>query len=356
MSVQQPWIVIHRYTMKRRVEILSLALLALSGPPLWAGDVRPARIEEVEIRDRAFYVNRRPFFPLMAWLQDARNFPLLKDCAMNTTAGYSGGSSGTKSVAEYLALVEQAGLYGVMPFDPRLKGGPALLGYIHDDEPDLLHQESDAVGYDIYPIYGWNKPEWLCLGHDATERLVQIAGTRPVYAWIETSKGGQWTGNLDGQKDVKPEHIRAEVWMSICRGATAIGYFTHIWKPHYDQFGVPEQNRRALKQINEQITRLTPAILGQTSPRSALIQSSNGVKLDLLTRQSGDGLYLFGVNYDERVRETVATLQVQGLAPGAAVMVVDEDRALQARDGAFTDTFAPLAVHIYRLAGSALAR
>ncbi len=224
MSVQQPWIVIHRYTMKRRVEILSLALLALSGPPLWAGDVRPARIEEVEIRDRAFYVNRRPFFPLMAWLQDARNFPLLKDCAMNTTAGYSGGSSGTKSVAEYLALVEQAGLYGVMPFDPRLKGGPALLGYIHDDEPDLLHQESDAVGYDIYPIYGWNKPEWLCLGHDATERLVQIAGTRPVYAWIETSKGGQWTGDLDGQKDVKPEHIRAEVWMSICRGATAIGY------------------------------------------------------------------------------------------------------------------------------------
>jgi hypothetical protein len=43
-------------------------------------------IEKVEIRDRVFYVNGQPFFPLMAWLQDAKNFPLLKDCAMNSTA------------------------------------------------------------------------------------------------------------------------------------------------------------------------------------------------------------------------------------------------------------------------------
>ncbi len=521
-----------------------LALLALSGPPLWGSEHRSAPIEAVAIHDRAFHVNGQPFFPIMAWLQDARNFPLLRDCGMNTTAGYSAGSGGTKNVAEYLALVEQAGLYGVMPFDSRLKGQPALLGYIHDDEPDLLHQESDAVvepgprlrvnpktplwrlldgdvdswsvldpmegasltirlpqpvtvaslgvavtmskglalpselafeaggrellkarlaarrgvqkfnlpepatfqeltlrvlsvvpgeqawgslgeiegydregrnvllspprqvpralpevtlrkyrlvkagdptrplfmtltgsfhpffkeytdeqrawypqdmqaadvvGYDIYPIYGWNKPEWLHLGHEATERLVQLAGTRPVYAWIETSKGGQWTGDLEGQKDVKPEHIRAEVWMSICRGATAIGYFTHIWKPQYAQFGVPEENRRALKQINEQITRLTPAILGRPTGRAASIQSSNGVKLDLLARQSGDGLYLFTVNYDERARESLATIRVEGLTAGTAVSVVDEERTLQAQDGAFTDAFAPLAVHIYRL-------
>lgn len=540
--------------MKRSLPIVpqaTLAILALSGPLVGGEEARAPAIQKVEIRDRAFYVNGKAFFPIMAWLQDARNFPLLKGCAMNTTAGYSGGSSGTKNVAAYLALVEQAGLYGVMPFDARLKGQPALLGYIHDDEPDLPHQvsnavvepgpglrvnpktplwrlldgdvsswsvldpmegarltvrlprpvtvvglgvavtvskgltlpaevafaaggrellkarltgqggvqrfnlsepatfqeltlrvlsvtpgeqvwgslgeiegydhegrnvllsrprqapraepeetlrryravkggdpsrpmfltltgnfhpffkdyteaeraryphyleASDAVGYDIYPIYGWNKPEWLHLGHEATERLAQMAGTRPVYAWIETSKGGQWTGELAGQKDVKPEHIRAEVWMSICRGATAIGYFTHVWKPQYAQFGVPEENRRALREINEQITRLTPAILGRASGRAVSIQSATGVKLDIMARQSGAGLYLFAVNYDERARECVATIQVEGLSAGTTVSVVDEGRAIAGHEGAFTDTFGPLAVHIYRVAAGTTAR
>jgi hypothetical protein len=536
--------------MKSKIQAAVLVVATLGLLPLWGEGVRPAPIRQVEIRDRVFQVNGKPFFPLMAWLQDAKNFPLLTGCAMNTTAGYHAGSSGTKDVAAYLGLVEQAGLYGVMPFDARLKGQPALLGYIHDDEPDLPHQESEAmveagpglrvnpktplwrlvdgdasswsvldplegarltirlprpvtvvslgvavtvskglalpaevefeaggrellkarltgqrgvqkfslpepatfqelslrvlsvapgeqvwgslgevegydregknvllcrprqvprampevtmrkyravkagdssrplfltltghfhpffkeyteaqrawypqyieaadvVGYDIYPIYGWNKPEWLHLVHEATERLVQLAGTRPVYAWIETSKGSQWTGELERQKDVKPEHIRAEVWMSICRGATAIGYFTHIWKPEYAQFGVPEENRRALKQINEQITRLAPVILGHPAHaawagrRAVSIQSANGVKLDLMARQSGTEVYLFAVNYDERARETVGTIQVEGLAAGASVRVVDEGRTLQAQAGAFSDAFAPLGVHIYRL-------
>jgi hypothetical protein len=154
---------------------------------------------------------------------------------------------------------------------------------------------------------------------------------------------------LAGQADVKPEHIRAEVWMSICRGATAIGYFTHIWKPQYAQFGVPEENRRALKQINEQITRLTPAILGHPSARAASIESSNGTKLDLLAPQSGNGLYLFAVNYDERARKSTATIRVAGLTTGTVVNVVDEGRTLKSQEGVFADTFAPLAVHIYRL-------
>ena len=108
-------------------------------------------------------------------------------------------------------------------------------------------QATDVVGYDIYPIYGWNKPEWMYLVYDATQLLAEKAGPRPVYAWIETSKGGQWTGPLEQQKDVTPAHIRAETWMAICGGATAIGYFTHVWKPSYQQFGVPEENRKALR-------------------------------------------------------------------------------------------------------------
>ncbi len=43
-----------------------------------------------------------------------------------------------------MELVRKAGFYAVMPFDERLKGNPALLAYIHEDEPDLPSSKSDA--------------------------------------------------------------------------------------------------------------------------------------------------------------------------------------------------------------------
>jgi len=212
-------------------------------------------------------------------------------------------------------------------------------------------ESADVIGYDIYPIYGWNKPEWIHLVYEATGRLTELGQGRPVYAWIETSKGGQWTGALARQKEVTPEHIRAEVWMAICSGATAIGYFTHIWKPSYSQFGVPEANRRALARINAQITRLTPALLGQRPKRPVSISSDGGVKLGILARESEGSLYIFAVNYDEHYREATATIQVEGLAAGTSVTVVDEDRTIETAAGTFSDMFTPLAVHIYRLGG-----
>jgi len=506
---------------------------------------QPPAIEKVKIKDRAFHVNGKPFFPLMAWLQDAKNFPAVTGCGMNTTAGYWPKSSGTKDVTEYLTLVEKAGLCGVMPFDERLKGRSNLLGYIHGDEPDLPRQVSDAritaakhlkinrktplwklvdgvwhswsvldpmegasvairlkapvtteslavwvtaskglavakevsfqgdgkeilkatllvkkgeqkfalprpatfqelrmtvhstypgrhewgsigeiagynakgenvllsppryepraqpdetmkqykaikdadpsrpvfmtvtgyfhphfkkwtdqqrgelypqyiratdvVGYDIYPIYGWNKPQWIHLVHEATGRLTELAGPKPVYAWIETSKGGQWTGPLEKQKEVTPKHIRAEVWMAVCRGATAIGYFTHVWKPSYRQFGVPEENRKALREINNQITRLAPAILGDTPTRKLTIRPEAQVKIDAMAKTHEGQLYVFAVNYDERLAGTKATIAVDGLPAGTKVEVIDENRTVIASEGAFTDTFEPLAVHVYRI-------
>jgi len=532
--------------MKPLAAIVGISFCTIFGPlPVVAGS-EATSIGKVELApNRAIHVNGQPFFPIMAWLQDAGNFTAVRDCGMNTTAGYWPGSSDTKDVVEYQGLVAKAGLYGVMPFAPGRKGHPQLLGYIHDDEPDLPQQVSDAevipaphlainrstplwkivdgvthtwsvldpmegaaitirlknkvtvdrlavwltispglavakevefegdgkpllkatleskkgrqelplpaaatfrelkltvrsayagqnewgsiseiegfdaagnnrllsppryeprsdpkatlasyrkiksadpsrpvfltltgtfhphfgkwsdpqrttlypayiqatdvIGYDIYPIYGWNKPEWIHLVHDATGLLAELAGQRPLYAWIETSKGGQWTGALEKQKDVRPAHIRAEVWMAICRGATAIGYFTHVWKPSYHQFGVPEENRAALREINAQITRLAPAILSDEPAPAVTIRGSGDVKLDVLARRHAGSLYLFAVNYDERAVPATATLSVAGLAADTAVEAIDEDRVLRCQAGGFEDDFGPLAVHLYRV-------
>lgn len=529
--------------MNRLILIAPLAA-ALSTPSTAAETTALPPIDKIEIRNGAFYVNEQPFFPIMIWLQQAGDFEAARRCGINTVAGYWTGSSGTKDVAEYLDLVAKAGFYGVMPFDQRLKGRPDLLGYIHEDEPDLPHQVSDAevaageglrvnsstplwkivdgvthswsvldpmagaeitirlrqpvtvvrlvvwptiseglavpkdvsftaegkeiaratlenkkgsqslplakpatfselkltvhsaypgkqpwgslgeiegydssgnnvllspprhepralpaeslrayetmkagdpsrpvfmtltghfhphfdkwseeqrtslypaylratdvVGYDIYPIYGWNKPEWIHLVQEATGQLVAMAGGKPVYAWIETSKGSQWTGALERQRDVKPEHIRAEVWMALCRGATAIGYFTHIWKPSYSPFGVPEENRRALGEINGQITRLTPVLLAPAARQAVRVSADAEARVDFMAREHEGALYVFAVNYDPRALDSKVTVAVPGLRRGAKVEVIDEQRSIEAAEGSFTDHFKPFGVHLYR--------
>lgn len=510
-------------------------------------------IREVAIgSNRELRVNGKPFLPIMAWLQDPGNFPAVRECGMNSTAGYWRGSGGTQTVREYLDLVQKAGLYGVMPHHNDLRDHPALLAYIHDDEPDLPRQVSDGevigspglrinpktplwrirdgdtgswsvldplaeaeitiplpspvtvqrfgfwlttspglsvareieiqadgrevtvaslenrrgeqviapaepitasrftfrvvkadlgdnewgsiaeiaaydadgknvflapprwiprltpeqtaeayrrirdggasrpvfmtftgyfhphfgkwpdevrhrlypayiasadvVGFDIYPIYGWNKPEWIHLVYEATAQLTDLAGNRPVYAWIETSKGGQYTGDLEKQKDVTPRHIEAEVWMALCGGATGIGYFTHIWKPSYKQFGVPDENREALRRINDRLTRLTPAIL---APRykDALSWTAAEGRIAAFLTATEEAIYVFAVNYDlkEQPAEVEFSLDARGLPPNFAsfvaneAAVIDENRSLPIREGKFSDHFEPLAVHLYRI-------
>jgi len=244
--------------------------------------------------------------------------------------------------------------------DPSRPVFMTLTGHFHpffkkwsDQQRESLYPEyikaTDVVGYDIYPIYGWNKPEWIHLVHDGTEELRRLAGERPLYAWIETSRGGQYTGDLERQKHVTPVHIRAEVWMAICRGATAIGYFTHIWKPAYKQFGVPPENVRAMKQINDQITRLAPVILSEPAEAEVSIKLNGQLSGDIMAREHEGQLYLFAVNYDSRQLGGQAQIMVKGLEPGIKIEVVDENRTIKAADGAFADEFGPLAVHIYSI-------
>ncbi|MHC4745121.1 MAG: hypothetical protein ACYS8Z_24660, partial [Planctomycetota bacterium] len=100
------------------ITTLLLALIAVSAP---AKSLEP--IQNVKItQNRVIQVNGKPFFPIMIWLQDPQNFDKIKAAGMNTVAGYWLGSGGTRNVVEYQGLVKQNGLYGVLPFDQRLKG------------------------------------------------------------------------------------------------------------------------------------------------------------------------------------------------------------------------------------------
>ena len=231
----------------------------------------------------------------------------------------------------------------------------------------------DVAGFDEYPIYGSSHPNHLNWPAYAVDQLREIAGPkRPIYVWIETHKGSKWM-TYERQLDVLPKHTRFEVWGVLIRGATAVGYFTHAWRPSFTEFAPTADMQAELKRLNGQITRLAPAILAdpaKTEIRMALAVKPQGVTSDQAAAlechfkaTDHDGsLWIFAQNMDlgpgaEKLKQFeqisprggTATITIAGLKAGTTIEVVDEGRTIAARDGSFSDAFGPLAEHIYRV-------
>lgn len=391
-------------------------------------------IETVTIGpNNEFLVNGRAFLPIMSWAQDPKNFKMLRGQGINTFCG----NQSDVSAKMQCDAAREAGGYGVPGFREKAEeaiGHAHLLAWIHGDEPDMPRKQDDGsfkpkrsvdevaakyreiksrdtarpvfvtfttqfmsqkrgkydeavqkklypafaascdvAGFDEYPIYGSSHPNHLNWPAYAVDQLREIAGPkRPIYVWIETHKGSKWM-TYERQLDVLPKHTRFEVWGVLIRGATAVGYFTHAWRPSFTEFAPTADMQAELKRLNGQITRLAPAILAdpaKTEIRMALAVKPQGVTSDQAAAlechfkaTDHDGsLWIFAQNMDlgpgaEKLKQFeqisprggTATITIAGLKAGTTIEVVDEGRTIAARDGSFSDAFGPLAEHIYRV-------
>ncbi|MFC1608073.1 hypothetical protein ACFL47_08890 [Candidatus Latescibacterota bacterium] len=367
-------------------------------------------IQTVEIgKNRECRVNGNPFFPIMSWAQAPENFLMLRTHGINTFCG----NQRNVSSQQQSDAAGKAGGYAVAYFEEGAVGHPNLLSWIHHDEPDLpsrqilpnkiisiynnikqtddsrpvmmtltsnfmkahtirydaetqnkLYPEyvkgADFLGFDTYPIYGWNYPKRLNDPAIGVMELKELtASKKPIYAWIETHKGSKWI-TFDMQLDVLPKHTRFEVWGAIIRGATAIGYFTHRWRPDFKEFAPTEDMRNELKRLNRQITDLAPAILADPAEEDISIMLSGKLSCHFKATNLEGVLYIFAQNIDlgkdaEKLgqgeditpRSGTADISVPDLREGTQIEVIGENRNISAKKGLFTDDFAPLAEHIY---------
>ena len=350
-----------------------------------------------------FLVDGKPFLPVMQWLQSSSRIAYQKGLGINTFVG----NGGSNSSAEYLAECQAQHVWCVMdPADMSVAAHPALLGWIFGDEPDLdgndvepaeiltqyrsikgtdpshvtlltvtsgffsemdppdwmngdrsryyaYAQATDAVGFDLYPVYGWCRPDWLYRVGAAQEGLAATyAPDRSTYQWIECSRtSGQWCDIDDRKPDdgPTPQEVRNEVWQAITKGAKAIGYFTHSWEcDGYTQFCLSAEQEAELVRTNAQLSALTVPILSARYEESVTVNSSPNARIDWLAQRVGSEVTLFAVNVE---RSTIAvSFGVPGLVRGNQVQVYDENRRLSPNGDTFTDSFDPLAVHIYQMA------
>jgi hypothetical protein len=395
-------------TVKALKVLIGITILLVLVVSVAGAQSAPEPIKKVQIgKNREFLVNGKPFLPIMSWAQPPKNYKQLGSLGFNAHAG------GADPV-----VARECGAYVVPGFRPEKMANDNILGWIFDDEPDMPQgrgqdakprqqpenvivkadkikaadperllfmtltghftreqstyseeireqiypgyiKQTDVIGFDIYPIYGSGYASHLDWVGKGVAQLKDLAGERPVYAWIETSKGSKWM-SYEKQPDVLPIHTRNEVWQAIIRGATAIGYFTHAWFPEFKEFAPTAEMQEELGRLNSQLSRLAPVILAPPAGKKIEMNFSHNLNSHFKATETGGRIYIFAQNIDlgpgaeqgkqfEPIhpRNGVATFLVEGLKAGAKIEVIDEGRTIVAEKGSFTDAFNPLAEHIY---------
>jgi len=389
------------------IVVMSGMILFLCIPVIAQTSLEP--IQKVEIgKNHEFIVNGKPFFPIMSWAQSGKNYAMLRDLGINT---HCGGNADP-------AAAKESGCYSIPDFRPDQEENGFIFAWIFDDEPDMPRgkgaeaipkkdpeqvsarcleikattpdrlifmtltghfsreqstylpevrakiypeyvKHPDVVGFDIYPIYGSGYAAHLNWVGSGVAQLKELTN-KPAYAWIESNKGSRWM-SYEKQPDVLPIHTRNEVWQAIINGATAYGYFTHAWRPDFKEFAPTPEMQAEMKRLNNQVTRLAPAILANPTGKKITMTLGDELYCQFKATEHDGYVYIFALNSDlgpgaDKAKQFdsisprggQATFVVPGLKKRTKIEVVDEQRTIIAGKGKFTDEFAPLAEHIYR--------
>jgi len=217
---------------------------------------------------------------------------------------------------------------------------------------------TDITSFDHYPVTGWNQPGRLPEVGLATRQLVDMA-PRGVPVWTIVEAADQelsWTP--PETRGPTPEEMRAEVFSAIAGGAKGIGYFTIAFgAKKNDGFKwnhLTEGIRAELKRTNAELTELTgPIVMGDTDKALTVSgdatgnKSAQGHAIQAIRKEHQGVTWIIAVNVT--TEDVSPTLTLADAPKAAQAAVWHEDRSVPLTDGAITDTFKPLEVHIYQL-------
>jgi len=348
------------------------------------------------------------FFPLAVWLQAPANAERYRKAGFNTYVGLWRGPT-----EEQLATLEKAGMRLICHQNEvglRHRDDSVIIGWMHGDEPDnaqslgngkgygppilperivsdfkrirdadpsrpvLLnlgqgvafdnyigrgvrrnHPEDypeymkgcDIASFDIYPV-NHDKSEvsgnlWFVA--QGVERLVKWSGgEQVVWNCLECTRIG------DVDRKPMPHQVRCEAWMSLIHGSRGMIYFVHQFKPTFRESALFDDSEMlaAVTALNHQIVELAPVLNSPTIRDVASVRSENAdVPIAMMVKQHKGATYLFAVGMRDGV--TTATFTLGEIKEERFVEVLGEDRKIAARNGSFSDRFAPWDVHLYRL-------
>ena len=384
--------------------IFSLLLIFLLSIPAYS-EVKEIKIG----KNGEFILNGKPYFPIMVWLQPASLIDKNKQLGIEVFVGQGARGETPKEFLDaclekgvYGAISIGHNFERTKKIVEEVKDHPALLFWWLPDEPDIYsRKKGKAPKYtaeEIIRVYKFvkqvdkkNHPVALNFGSGiptgstpiplrmyrryipgcdfltctssypvnrghsdklnvvgkGIKMLKLFAPDKPAGTWIEISFIGAEHGRKVSPQErcPKPEEVRAEVYMAIVNGATAIGYFPHSWSPRYTQFRVPEDVQREVKKINTEIKELTPVICSENVEGKIEVETELGIKT--LVKVYKDYLYIFASNlrnYGGKVKFKI----LQGVKDKICE-VYGENRKIEIKGNSFEDNFRSFQPHIYKV-------
>ena len=192
--------------------------------------------------------------------------------------------------------------------------------------PGLL-ERADVVGFDLYPLQEYCRPDLIPGVFDAQRELAGLAAGKATFQWIEV-RAMKCAGS--GTTEITPATIRAESWLAIAGGAHGLGFFPGDWG---NEVG------RTIAGIAARVDQLAPALL-----RPALPVAADTPTVRASARELDGALYVIAVNTTaQRVHATLSS----ELLGDRGLSVVGSSRTVVSTDATLTDSLPPLGVRIY---------
>jgi hypothetical protein len=316
----------------------------------------------------------RPRFVVGVYSQPPDAFEVWRLRGINTLVGYESRGEAISN-KQWSDAAAAKGFYYLRKPGEDLEADardPNLLGWMHDDEPDVrkpptdpkrlqddyaawkqaapqlpvfvnfsggnvlggkvsktLYLEylkaADWVGNDFYPVTGYNRPDWLWKIGAAVDTLRDWSGGKPQLAFIETSAQRlSWTPRTT--RGVSADELRAEIWHAVIHGAVGIVYFPQQIGEGFHYDATPSKVALEMALQNKRLREMDEVLASPANPAGHSISSASPIEIGW--RVSGGQLCVIALNFsDDAVKEQV--LHIDGRA--------------------ITDNFGPYEVRIFNI-------
>jgi hypothetical protein len=234
-------------------------------------------------------------------------------------------------------------------------------GEIEDLKP--YNVTLDITGADIYPIgyppgtHSLRPNKNMSMVGDYTKLMMEVAEEKkPVCMVLQIS----WSGVIKEGKTLRFPTFAEERFMTyqaIINGSRGLLYFGgHIGKACTPEDAKLGWNwtfwNRVLRPVVEEIGDKSPLYPALTAANSKLPIKCAGEGMEFVVREVGDEVFILACKREG------ATIQAKftGLPPEltSADVLYESPRKVEAKNGQFTDWFAPFDVHVYRFGNKRL--
>jgi hypothetical protein len=319
------------------------------------------------VRDGRLVVDGKPFFPIMSWGECTDGFETSLPVGTNLyAANRCGGLEAQLHALGDRAL--SAAVTGEAIPDPG-----AVVGVFYPDEPDGqgltaktmptidpshgvrfltltnhfyswaaplpqgrgmypgLVAKADMVGFDLYPLTYWCRPERLVDVYFSQQELVELAKGKPTFQWIEAA--GMICPH-DGPNAVTPATVRAESWLAIAGGAKGLGFFPPAaWTG--DVGKAIAEVTQTVRELGPELT--APEVAARVEPEDGLVKAG--------ARRHDGRLTIIVANAGYKPAQ--AAITVPGLN-GRVLTVVGSGRRVRPDGDTFSERFPSLGVRVYQ--------